>query len=274
MNNIDNLMSYNDVENLRRFDNKSLHEYIDLKMKSAEMDANFIIDNIMNVTGCNKISACEIGAGNGKLLYLLEKMGRLEQGTNYEVSASRYEFAEVMKEIVGCNKVHNYNKDILKTIDGNKYDCVIAVDMVTQMITPLYDEAESKYFSWINEHLKMGGYAFFEIKKYEKEVEIITETNEPIKRWEEFPEGDPFQYGLYSINIDEDKNIVNTRLFYERATGKMERIVSVVKPYEEEYMKAILEKYGIEGKMYYCYREMGDLPQNYYLCLGKKVSEL
>lgn len=50
-----------------------------------------------------------------------------------------------MKEIVGCKKVHNYNKDILKTIDGNKYDCIIAVDMVTQMITPLYDEAESKY---------------------------------------------------------------------------------------------------------------------------------
>lgn len=274
MNNSDNLRSYDDVENLGRFDEKTLGEYIELKMKSAENDANFIIDNIANPLKCNKLLACEIGAGNGKLMYLLEKKQRLERGINYEISTSRYKFAEVMKGYVGSQIVENHNEDILKVSDSNIYDCIVAVDMVTQMITPLYDEAEEEYFRWINNHLKMGGYAFFEIKNYKKEVDTISETGEPIKRWEEFPEGDPFQYGLYSIDIDDDKNIVNTRLFYERATGKMEGITSVVKPYEECAFISVLKKYGMEGQIFYCYREQGDLPEKYYLCLGKKVKEL
>lgn len=274
MTNSDNLRSYDDVENLDRFDEKTLGEYIELKMKTAENDANFIIDHIANQIRDDKLFACEIGAGNGKLMYLLEKKQVLEKGINYEVSASRYKFAEVMRAHVGSKVVENYNKDILKVTDNNRYNCIVAVDMVTQIITCLYDTAEKEYFKWINDHLKMGGYAFFEVKNYKKEVDTISETGESIRRWEEFPPGDPFQYGLYSIDIDEDKNIVNTRLFYERATGKMERITSVVKPYEENTFIDIIKEYGMEGQIYHCYREQGDLPRKYYLCLAKKVKEL
>ena len=56
---------------------------------------------------------------------------------------------------------------------NEKFDCIIAVDIVTQIITNLYDEAEEQYFTWINQHLKNGRNSIFELQSFTKEINYI-----------------------------------------------------------------------------------------------------
>ena len=156
MENMQNLKIYADFENLARFTDESFEEYCELKMESAKQDTWFIKEKIFANDNTKK-QFCEIGGGNGKLLYSLEAEGLLDYGVNYEVSENRWRFAEELKRWTKSNNCINKNEDILSVCDERKYDCIIAVDIVTQFITNLYDNAEKDYFTWINEHLKDGG---------------------------------------------------------------------------------------------------------------------
>lgn len=268
MDNTDNLKSYADVENLARFTPQSFEQYCRLKLDSCQQDTEFIIRHIYKG---KKLNVCEIGGGNGKLLYSLEKQGILNKGYNYEVSENRVRFAEKFKVWMGSKNVININRDILSENKiSEKFDCIIAVDIVTQFITNLYDTAENEYFSWIYDHLTENGYAYFELQSFSKEIRYIAEEKGIYKWWEEFPGDDPFQYGLYALSLDEDENIVYDKLFYERNTGKMEGFRDVIKPYQEKDILEILNRYGMQGKIFHCYKEQGDLPEKLYLVLAQR----
>lgn len=272
MNNLENLNSYADVENLERFTRESFAEYCELKLETCKEDVYFLLHHVYRGEGMN---VCEIGGGNGKLLYSLEKEGVINKAYNYEVSKSRYLFAEEFKKWMNSCKVINRNADILQEKNlQEQFDCIIAVDIVTQFITNLYDEAESEYFTWINRHLKIGGYGYFELQSFSKEIDYISREKKAYKWWEEFPEGDPFKYGLYSLDLDQEGNVVYNKLFYERNSGKMEGFKDVIKPYSESEALIILHNYGMEGSIFHCYKEKGDLPEKLYLVLAKKVREI
>ena len=270
MNNLNNLKSYDDVENLDRFTEQSFAEYCKLKLSTCREDVDFIKRNIYKGT---KMNVCEIGGGNGKLLYSLEREGILNKGYNYEVSESRYRFAQKFGEWMNSSCVVNRNQNILEAENlEDKFDCIVAVDIVTQLITNLYDEAEEEYFSWISDHLNGGGYAYFELQNFAKEISYIKNEKTPLRNWEEFPEDDPFQYGLYKLNLDKDGNIVYDKLFYERKSGKMVGFTDVIKPYAEEEILKILQKYGMQGEIHYYYKSPGDLLSKLYLVLARKVA--
>lgn len=270
MNNVQNLKGYADFENLSRFTNDSFEEYCKLKMESCKEDVWFIKEKIFP-DDAKKKQFCEIGGGNGKLLYALEREGILDYGVNYEVSESRCKFADELKKWTNSSKCVNINDDILKVCDDREYDCIIAVDIVTQLITSLYDEAENDYFMWINNHLKKGGYAYFELQSFKEDMQYFEEHEEPYTFWQEFPEGDPFQYALYKRELDMDGNIVSSKIFYERSTGKFEGTTNVIKPYQENEFIDLLKQHGFEGEIYHCYKEQGDLPKKLYLVVAKKI---
>ena len=72
MDNRQNLESYNDVENLERFNEDSFAEYCRMKLDTAKTNINFIKKYVFPKRGLSDLSVCEIGSGNGKLLYALE----------------------------------------------------------------------------------------------------------------------------------------------------------------------------------------------------------
>ena len=111
MNNLNNLKSYDDVENLDRFTEQSFNDYCKLKLVTCKEDVDFIKRNIYEGT---MLDICEIGGGNGKLLYSLEKEGILNKGVNYEVSESRYCFAQKFADWMKSKRVVNVNKNVLE----------------------------------------------------------------------------------------------------------------------------------------------------------------
>jgi hypothetical protein len=107
-----NLIAYDDVENLNRFDDITFKTYCDAKINSCDKHIDFIKNNCIdenNWTG----RILEVGSGNSKLLYRMEREGLLAAGYGFEISASRYQFAEKFKKYVNSRRVKNINDNIL-----------------------------------------------------------------------------------------------------------------------------------------------------------------
>lgn len=73
MDNKQNLESYSDVEKLNRFNEASFAEYCNMKLRTAEPNVNFIRNYIFPGQALDNLNICEIGSGNSKLLYALER---------------------------------------------------------------------------------------------------------------------------------------------------------------------------------------------------------
>ncbi len=196
--------------------------------------------------------------------------GIIRKAVGYEVSESRWKFAEKFKEWLQYEShVENRNENILESQSNEKFDVIIAVDIVTQIIVNLDEKAEERYFTWIYEHLKEDGYVFFDLCSFDRELEELRKYNE-YSCWHEFPEDDPFQYGLFKCTKDVNENIIYEKMYFERKTRIFSKFKNVIKPYSEEEFLKTLKLYHMSGEVFHCYSEPGDLDQGGYLVLAKK----
>lgn len=250
MDNRHNLESYSDVENMNRFNEKTFNEYCRMKLSTAKNNVNFIKKYILKKRKLDNLSICEIGTGNGKLLYALEAQmnmgGRL---VGYEVSKSRCQFANKFKKLMGSKCVDIRNEDVLASKTKEAFDLIIGVDIVTQIIAPLYDMAEAEYFEWIRQHLTEDGRVFLEFQDYSQKLNQIR-VHGTRTEWEEFPAEDPFQYGLYKESVDVDGNLVWDKLFFERRTREFSSFSNVIKNYTPEQVYSIMHNAGFEVEIY------------------------
>lgn len=251
MNNMDNLSSYDNVEYLQAHEmpEEELHQYLKLKMETAQSNAEFIEKEIAAKSNC-RLSVCEIGGGNGKLLYSLDRRGLLEKGVNYEVSKNRCDLAQRFAEILSCKNVESRNCNFLEDIpSGGAYDCIVMVDIVLQVISPLYDLAEKDTLEWIKCALKPGGYLFIEIIDYSDMMNDIMDRGE-VCTWNEFPEGDPFEYSLNKFSLDKDRNLVWEKWFIGRRNDKRDYFKNVIRSYTPQEISRILQESGFDVKIY------------------------
>ena len=272
MNNMDNLHSYDNVEYLQAhvFTERELLEYCQLKMQTAQSNTNFIAEYIW---GGYSLNVCEIGGGNGKLLYCLERRGMLQKGINYEVSKNRCELAIKFAGILSSKCVEVRNRNFLAdTAELNQYDCIVMVDIVMQIISPLYDSAEADTIEWVYKSLKQGGCLFMEIVDYSNVLKRIEREGEMFT-WEEFPQDDPFEYSLQKFYKDNDKNLVCEKRFIGRNNGKRDYIKNVIRSYTVEEITHILQGKGFETTVFSCHEDsMNESERNAtYRILAKKV---
>lgn len=263
-----NLRSYDGVESIQgALSDEDFKEYCDKKLESCEYDLEFIKNNIYSN---HKLSVCEIGTGNGKLLFAMEKDGLLgEGGIGYEVSKSRCECAERFKKLMGCNLSQIINKNFLEDKQDRRFDLIIAVDIVIQIISPLYDNAEEDMFKWIYEHLEDNGALFLELVDYSEIIEGL-KNNQIIRNWEEFPEADAYRYGLYSRRLDDDGNIVKDKIFIRRSDGEPWISQNVVKSYSRIGICDVLRRYGFTCEIY-PYIGTNNENKDYYRVIARKI---
>lgn len=261
-----NLMSYEGVESVQSaLSDEAFEEYCDKKLESCTYDLEFIKDNIYLSHGLN---TCEIGTGNGKLLFAMEQAGILSGGVGYEVSKSRCECAERFKKFLGCSLSEIVNQNFLEDRSERTFDLIIAVDIVIQIISPLYDNAEEDMFTWITEHLEDDGALFLELVDYSSTIEEL-KGGQIIRTWEEFPKADAYRYGLYSRRLDTDGNIVKDKIFIRRADGESWISQNVVKSYTRNEIQDVLAKYGFTCEIY-PYEGINNENKDYYRVIARK----
>lgn len=208
------------------------------------------------------------------MLFSLEKRGLLRRGINYEISQSRCDLAKKFAELLSCSNVEIKNCNFMDDVSKqNEFDCIIMVDIVWQLISPLYDSAEHDMMQWLRKALKQGGYLFIEMIDYADIMRRI-EKEGTLRTWIEFPEGDPFQYSLDKFSVDMDNNLVCEKFFIGRNNNVRDYFKNVIRSYTVEEITELLIKNGFDTKIYPCYDE--SLPEiekdSTFRVLAKKLS--
>ena len=250
MDNRENLTSYDNVESvqLHELTEEGLRAYMKAKLESAKSNQRFIERFVYAGT---PIKVCEIGSGNSKLLYALEMDNVLGRGAAYEVSQSRYEMAEKFKELLGSQNVRNINANFLDIPPSNdSYDLVVMVDIVFQIVAPLYDKAVEETLTWIRDSLHPSGKVFMEIEDFSAAFAEIEANDGVLQKWVEFDEADPFQYALHRITRDEDGNLVVQKTHIRRNSNERDRFQNVIRSYTEKDMVQLLEHHGFDVQIF------------------------
>ncbi len=216
------------------------------------------------------LNVCEIGGGNGKLLYCLERKGILKSGLNYEVSKNRCDLAQKFSEILLSKNVKNINCNFLEDRKENEFDCIIMVDIVFQLISPLYDSAEAEMVQWLRRSLKKGGSLFLEIIDYSDILKYIEKEN-VLQTWEEFPEEDPFQYSLQKLSIDKDNNLVNEKTFIGRYNNMRDYFKNVIRSYTPEELVKLFSDNRFKVSVYSLAGQDVMVGKNVFRILAKKL---
>lgn len=249
MDNQENLVSYQNVESIQfNLPDDEFKKYCESKLQSAEDDKIFIREHIYKG---KPMKVCEIGCGNGKLLLSMERENMISHAVGYEVSEARCKFAKRFLDRYGSKKVQIINNNFLDKHENvnEKYDLIILVDIVWLIISPLYDEAEQDAMQWIYKNLRENGMVLFELEDYSKQIEYIKQEGE-YRFWEEFPQDDPFKYGLYRLDLDDDGNIVDEKMFIRRDNGKEESFKNIIKSYTRNESIDLLSRYGMKAEIY------------------------
>jgi SAM-dependent methyltransferase len=201
-----NLNAYEGVESLSRFSDEDFKRYCTDKLASVEKHIHFIKKHVIHSGYQGRV--LEIGSGNGKLLFRLEQEGLLEKGFGYEVSQSRCLFAEKFKNHVNSKKVEIVNENFLQAgIMQGGVDLVIGIDIVINLIGGVGTNLIDNCIHQAKENINQGT-IIFEFETFESECVAIRNSESGIfKTWKQFPDSDPFIYGLDELS--ENSGVIN-----------------------------------------------------------------
>jgi len=267
-----NLSAYDNVEKLINFSESSFIKYCDEKLESCFKHIQFIKKNIVNHNDSWSGKICEIGSGNSKLLYRLEKESLLSEGIGYEISSSRYKFAEKFKSYANCYKVTNINKNIFDALPPKNFDIVLAVDIVIQLIAPLNKNSEKDIMKWINQCLKPGGFVILELWDFEHILQQLELFQNKLKIWEDLPKSDPWEFILASISKDKNNDdIIWEKVFLKRNSQDRSKFINILRPYSRKQISIKLEENGFESiKIFNKWFSDGDTEQGEYVVMAQK----
>jgi SAM-dependent methyltransferase len=244
----ENFRAYDGYEMLGSFTSESFTRYCHEKLESCRIDVELISRYCIHPRWTGAI--CEIGSGNSKLLYSLEREGLLERGLGIETSQSRHRFAEAFRRHVGSKKVTNLNANLFDVEPKGEFDLVCGLDIVLQMIAPVSDDAEERLFSWISRSLKTGGHLVAELRDFQRQISIIKLTDDGSYRfWEEFPAPDPWRYNLNRLAfVDQsESDLVWEKDFLRRDSLEKSSTRCIFRPYSEVAFRTLITQHGFES---------------------------
>jgi len=212
-----NITAYEGVENLSSFDEPTFIAYCEGKIFDCAKQVTFLREfiNENNYAG----NVLEVGSGNSKLLYALERNDLLNYGVGYELSSTRVEFANKFASYIGSNKVENLCADFIEHDTKHEgFDLVIGVDIVMQLIVPVAKDNEKKFLDKAFHLLKPGGALILELMDFSDVIKMNDLSINKLRLWKEFDSFDPWQYGLDKFTIS-GNDIIWDKVFISRDRG-------------------------------------------------------
>lgn len=265
-----NLSAYDNFERLKTFEG-DIELYRKAKIESAAGHVSFI----KKLFPKKRIRMVELGSGNSKTLYALEKAGMLEKGYGLEVSKSRYKFAELWKKEWNFRRAENKNADVLKTDFKNfgSFDLCFCVDLAFQFFEPIEKGSAVRILRDVFQNLNPGGKIVLELDGCERIISRLR--NNSIKLWEEFQRPDPWRYSLWDCTFDQKSGFITWKKTYiKRDNSGISENTAVLKIYKRKAIEKLLKKAGFEKIAFYA-DWMGKKfvnDQGEYIVVGEKAS--
>jgi SAM-dependent methyltransferase len=213
--------AYEGVENLNNFSKKSFVKYCKKKLISVNKHIKFLKKHSNKKNYQGKIF--EIGSGNGKLLFRLEKEKLLTEGIGCELSKSRYRFSNKFKKKFGIKKVKIINKNFFDIkLKKNYFDFIIGTDVIINLIGGIKKENVISLIKKCEKALKPNGKLILEFMTFEKEKkQLKLNYDKKLLAWKKFKDEDPFIFGLDEMTLNKDK-IFWKKYFIPRNLKKIE----------------------------------------------------
>lgn len=235
-----NASAYDGFENIRSFRGR-LESYRKSKLKSAQGHVEFIKKSFSSP----RISVLELGSGNSKTLYALEKAGMLESGYGIEISRSRHEFARLWRRDHQFKKVTNINADVLqlnlKQFQG--IDLCFCADLAFQFFEPSRAGSGLSLLRQLRECLKPGGKIVLELDGVDRIMSKIEGGN--VKLWEEFASPDPWQFSLWDCHFEQSNRFLTWhKCFVKRNGSGLSRTSMVLRIYNQAEIRALFRQAG------------------------------
>lgn len=242
-----NLTTYDDFERLDTFVG-NMEEYRKSKLESAAGHVYFI----KKLFPRKKIMVVELGSGNSKTLFALEKAGLLKKGYGLEISKSRHKFAQLWKKENGFGLVENLNEDVLKT-DFSKFgsfDLCFCVDLAFQFFEPIQKSSALRILKQIHKQLTPGGKIILELDGVARIISRMR--NNEVKLWEEFSPPDPWRFSLWDCKFYPSKGFIDWRkIFIKRNEFGIFENKAVLKVYKKNDLRKLLNVAGFSKVAFY-----------------------
>ena len=258
-----NNRSYRNVENLKNFNKNNIKKYYRNKLKSSDKHIDFIRKKIIKNNW--KVNICEIGSGNGKLLYRLEKENMIFNGIGFEISKSRCKFSEKFKKFVNSKKIKIENKNFLNSkLKNGSFDLMIGVDIVFNLIAANSKKEAKKVLSLSKKYLKKGGTIVLEVSPFNKELSLLQDKKN-YKKIVKFAPSDPYRNCIQKYKKIK-KNLYIHKKFTDK-NGNSSSFSNLVLPIKKSYWKK-LKDWNV--KIYDYWNKKNDTDENEYIVVLKK----
>jgi len=266
-NNHINLIAYDHFEKLENFGDR-IDEYRQSKLDSAKGHVNFI----KNYFSGKQISVLELGSGNSKTLFALEKAGILRKGYGIEISKFRFEFAQLWKKEWDFKRVENINANVIDINfeDFEDFDLCFCVDLAFQFLEPIEEGKAFEILKNINKKLRGGG-IILELDGCDRILSRIRNGN--VKLWEEFSLPDPWRYSLWDCTYDsENKFLKWKKIFIKRNEFGFSDSSVILRVYKKDEICSLLENAGFKKVELYADWEGTDFKDDTfeYIVVGSK----
>jgi len=197
--------AYEGVESLSRFNKKTFTKYCKDKLRSVDKHINFLKRHVVNKNYNGRV--LEIGSGNGKLLFRMEKEKILNEGIGCELSKSRYKFSKKFKKKFKIRNVKIINNDFFNlNLKKNYFDLIIGTDVVINLIGGSNEGKMNSILKKCEKYLKNNGKLILEFMTFEKEKKIMNlNPNKKLFVWKRFKNSDPFIFGLDEMSYKKKK---------------------------------------------------------------------
>lgn len=267
-----NFTAYDGVEHLEGFTSERFAEYCDDKLKSCDKHIDFIRRYCIGPEWSGRV--CEVGSGNGKLLFRLEKELLLRSGIGYELSESRCRFAEAFGRYVKSTLVEIYKADFLSaSLQAGSVDLVVAVDAVVNLICAVSPTHADAFFKKAFDSLKPGGHLVIELMTCERELNALRALHgQPYRTWKRFSGTDTFSFGLDEVSLDEKAtNLVWNKTFIYRGDSRCnETMTNVLKPFRRQDIHKLLSESGFTGSVFNSWKDGDDTDPGEFITLATK----
>lgn len=260
--------SYREVEKLSNFTKINFLKYCEKKISDSNNQIKFFkIKKIIKPNNNN--SVCEIGSGNGRLLYALEKNNFLKNGIGYEISKNRVNFAKKFGQLMQTKKVKVKNKDFLKAKFKKKsFDLIVGVDIIFNIISANSKKDQKNLLNLCFDILKNKGCIIFEIMTFERELKILRKMKH-FSKIVKFDKTDPFKKVFIKHELINNDKILIKKTFLKK-NGEISKFSNLIKPIDKNFWKKLK---GWNANIFNYWFKPNDTKEKEYIVVLRKKNE-
>ncbi|MCR4334879.1 MAG: class I SAM-dependent methyltransferase [Patescibacteria group bacterium] len=231
--------TYKNVESSKNFSNKKeMQEYRSLLMDRVyKKEIPFFKKKFPKGLG----EILEIGSGNSRILYALEKENLITTGTGLEISPSRSEFANIWKKDLKSKNVKNICGDFLSINIKEKFDTILCLTSIFPFFDMLQKNGFNTFLKKVNQLLNPNGILILESVTFKQEITSAITFGGKVNLWAEFKKSDPFQFNLVEYAWDKKKREL-TATTYNTMRQKLYIDGPTIKKWHMEERKSIEQK--------------------------------